>query len=72
MKRQHYACMLFVGVVILALAACGGPEEKRAKFFERAKGFYEKGDWVKARLEVKNALQIDPKFAEGYQLLGQI
>jgi tetratricopeptide (TPR) repeat protein len=58
--------------VAAALLACGGPEEKKAKFYDRAREFFAKGETVKARLEVKNALQVDPKFAEGYELLGQV
>ena len=68
-ERSQSVC---VWVLALCLAACGGPEEKKAKFYSRALELFDKGDVVKARLEVKNALQIDPKFAEGYELLGRI
>ena len=71
MRRIHLALVAVI-VVMSLLAACGGPEEKKAKFYSRAQELLEKGDLVKARLEVKNALQIDPKFAEAYSLLGQI
>ena len=60
-------------MALLALSlilACGGPEEKKMKFFDKGKTFYEQGDYVKARLELKNAVQIDPKFARGYYYLG--
>ena len=63
---------MLVLALSVALAGCGGPEEKKAKFHSRALELFDKGDVVKARLEVKNALQIDPKFAEGYELLGRI
>jgi tetratricopeptide (TPR) repeat protein len=33
---------------------------------------YEKSDYVKARLEFKNAAQIDPKYADAYRMLGLI
>ena len=73
MAKRPIGMVLAAAVMILALAAaCGGPEEKKVKFFNRALELFEKGDYVKARLEVKNALQIDPKYAEGYQLLGRI
>ena len=42
------------------------------KFFNRGKALYEEGQYVKAGLEFKNALQIDPKFAEGYYMLGRV
>ncbi len=67
-------CTPIIAAILAAVIvlACGGPEEKKAKFFNRAKELLEKGETVKARLEVKNALQIDPKFAQGYSLLGEI
>ena len=61
------------GLLLLAcflLVACGGPEAKKAKFLERGKEYYAKKDFVKAGLEFKNAIQIDPKFAEAYHQLG--
>ena len=61
------------GLLLLScflLAACGGPEAKKAKFLERGKEYSAKGDFVRAGLEFKNAIQIDPKFAEAYHQLG--
>ena len=43
-------------------AGCGGPEQKKMKFYNKGKALFEKGDLRKARLEFKNAIQIDPKF----------
>ena len=63
------ACFAFL---LAAMAACGSQEEKKMKFFEKGKTLYEQGDYVKAQLEFKNALQIDPKFADGYYWLGMI
>ncbi|MGE5751004.1 MAG: tetratricopeptide repeat protein [Nitrospirota bacterium] len=67
---------IMMGVVVLLAAllatACGGPEVKKAKFFNKGKALYEKGDYVKARLEFKNAIQIDLKYADAYYMLGMI
>jgi tetratricopeptide (TPR) repeat protein len=54
----------------LLLLSCSGPEEKKMKFFGRGKAHYEKGDYVKASLEFRNAIQIDPKYADAYYMLG--
>lgn len=72
MVARKIAAVATVVVLVLSLLACGGPEEKKARFYTKAKELYEKGDYVKARLEVKNAIQIDPKYADGYHLLGLI
>jgi len=63
-------CILLILFILSLLAACGGQEEKKAKFFEKGKAFYEQGNYVKARLEFKNAIQIDLKYAEAYYYLG--
>jgi hypothetical protein len=51
--------------------ACGSPEEKKAKFFKKGQALYEKGDYVKARLEFMNAIQIDRKFGEATLATGK-
>jgi len=69
MKRRYF---IIINVIILAamLTACGSPEEKKMKFFNKGNTLFEKGDVVKARLEFKNSIQIDPKFANAYYMLG--
>ena len=62
--------LLCIAFLSAAMVACGSQEEKKMKFFEKGMALYEEGDYVKARLEFKNALQIDPKFARGYYMLG--
>jgi tetratricopeptide (TPR) repeat protein len=66
-SRLFVACLLTIIVV-----ACGGAEEREAKYLSRGKALYEQGDLVKARLEFQNALQINPKGAEGLYYLGLI
>ena len=58
-------------VLILSLSSCASMEEKRDKFMAQGKASFEKGDYVTARLHFKNALQLDPKLAEGYLWLGK-
>ena len=46
---------------LLALTAAGCGQEDRAQtYLERGQELYDQGNLVKARLEFKNALQIDP------------
>ena len=59
-------------MLIFGLAACGGAEDRKAKYFERGKALFEEGNYVKAGLEFKNVLQIDPKHAEAWYMLGRV
>jgi len=59
-------------LLLVILAGCSGPEEKKLSFYNKAKGFLDKGDLVKAGLELKNAIQIDPRYADAHYLLGQV
>jgi len=68
-KSILWLCIFLTATVIVS---CGGPEEKKMKFFNKGKALYENGEYVKARLEFKNALQIDPNFAQGYYMLGMV
>ncbi|MCP5407033.1 MAG: tetratricopeptide repeat protein [Chromatiaceae bacterium] len=65
---------LLVGLFALSfLLSCGGnKEDRKSKYFERGMELYEQGNYLKARLEFKNVLQIDPNDAEGYYMFGQI
>ena len=60
---------VFIFGTMLALAGCSGPDAKKAKFFAKGKELLEKGDLVKAKLEFKNAIQIDPKYADAYRMI---
>jgi tetratricopeptide (TPR) repeat protein len=68
--KQRFLLGAMLGLSFVLIAACGGPEQKKAKFLKRGTALYEKADFVKAKLEFKNALQIDPQFAEAYYMLG--
>jgi len=59
-------------VLILSLVACGGAEERKVKYLEKSKVFLAEKNYDKARIELKNVLQIDPKYAEAYYYMGQL
>lgn len=54
-----------------ALTGCGG-EERQAEYLARAQSFYQEGNLDKARVEVKNVLQINPNNADARYYLGLI
>lgn len=56
----------------MALVGCGGAEERKSVYMEKAELSLRTGDLDKARIELKNVLQIDPKHAEAYSKLGDL
>lgn len=57
---------------ITVLTACGGAEERKSVYMEKAISSIKAGDLDKARIELKNVLQIDPKDGEAYYQLGKV
>ena len=63
------------GIIIFLLtliAACGGMDEQKANFYEKGRVLFEEGEFGRATIEFKNAIQIDPKFAKAYYMLSKI
>lgn len=63
------------GIVFLAavaLTGCGGPEERKAKYFAKANEYIDAANYPKARVALRNVLKIDPKDAEAYYLFAQV
>ena len=65
----------FVAALVLAtflLFACGGAEERKASYIAKAKAFVSEENFEKARIELKNALQISPKDIEARYMLAEV
>jgi tetratricopeptide (TPR) repeat protein len=58
--------------LIVLLAACASPEEQAAAYLEEAQALYDAGDLVQAQLELRNALQIEPRNARARYLFALI
>jgi len=63
---------IIVLVSAVAWTACGGPEERKAKYFARANEYIEAANYPKARVAIRNVLKIDPKDAEAYVLFARV
>ncbi len=61
----------FMLALTLVLVACGGATERKAAYISKGQDLYKAGNYEKARLEFKNALQIDPKDVEARVFLAE-
>lgn len=52
---------LAIAVAAAMLAACSGAESRKASFVAQSEKHMAMHDWQKARIDLRNALQIDPK-----------
>jgi tetratricopeptide (TPR) repeat protein len=64
--------MVLALLLLAGLSACGGPEERKAKYRMRAQEYFQQGNFPKARVALRNVLKIDPKDAEAYFLSAQV
>jgi len=62
----------FFGIIAFftLLAACTPKEEKALSYVQEGKALMEQGNADKARVQFKNALQINPRLAEAYYNMG--
>ena len=62
---------LLLAASLLVAAGCGGSEARKEKSLEKGQEFLAERDYAKARVEFRNALQIDPKNAGARAMLGE-
>ena len=67
-RRSLKVCVL----IALALGACTqDPNVKKQQYLERGLAYHKEGKYNEAILQLKNALQIDPKFARALHAIGR-
>jgi len=69
--KRVSAIVLCLATVWLAVA-CTSPEERAAMYLAEAQRLVDDGDYTKATLEARNAIQIEPNNAEARVLLAEI
>ena len=60
---RNLAYIVTVMLVTHLLFACGGAEQRKLKYLEKGKAYIAENNYQKAKIELKNVLQIDPKYA---------
>ncbi|MEH6547323.1 MAG: tetratricopeptide repeat protein, partial [Sneathiella sp.] len=65
-KLSNISRCLVAGMFILAVAACDSPEEKAAAHYKSGMEFVDAGNFVKAGIEFRNALQLNETLADGW------
>ena len=63
---------LVVLCIALLLMSCGDATSSKQSHLNKGIQYLEEDDFLKARVEFKNALQIDPKYAQAYYYMGQL
>ena len=58
-------------IILALLTACGGAAARKAGYLAKGREFLAAHNYVKARLEFRNALQVDPNDAEASYLAGE-
>ncbi|MES9830716.1 MAG: tetratricopeptide repeat protein [Candidatus Thiodiazotropha sp. DIVDIV] len=62
--------ILFICTTLAIVSGCSNKEDRKQAYFDRGMELYNQGNYTKARLEIKNVLQIDPKDADAYYMFG--
>lgn len=76
MKNTPWHIRVVVTVIatisLVALISCGGAEERAIKYLDKANEYFVEKNYKKAKVEIKNVLQINPKNSDARVLLAKI
>ncbi|MHB8388096.1 MAG: tetratricopeptide repeat protein [Acidobacteriaceae bacterium] len=64
--------IVFAIVAGFSLSSCGSKASRFAYYFHKGQSYYAKNEYTKAGVELKDALQIEPKNSEAYYWYGLI
>src|ERR1700747_3011645 len=70
--KKQIARAMVAFLAAAALSSCmRDPQKAKAKYFAAGQGYMKKGQYGDAAIEFRNALRLDPRFAEAYYQLAQ-
>ena len=67
--RAATLCILIVPVLLLT--GCTGAEARRQSYIERGQTYFAQGDYTRASIEFRNAMQVSPKDPQARLLAGE-
>ena len=62
-ETGFFARFSILVIMAMLLCSCSSPEERAAGYRDAAQAHFDDGNLVEAKLELRNALQIEPKNA---------
>lgn len=71
-RNAGFLRLLLLVFCFVVLIGCDGPKEREAAYLQRGKALFESGNYIKARLEFRNALQINPTGIESRYYLAYV
>jgi len=69
--KLHYQCFGLLIVVALMAACSRDPQIRKKEYFDKGSSYFEKGKYEEAIIEYRNAIQIDPNFADAHYELAR-
>ena len=64
--------IFLIVLLFMAITACAKKEDRALAFYDSGMQFFNQNDFDKARVELLNAIQMDPSMGEAYFQLGLI
>lgn len=71
-QMNRYLALGFVLLAAVGMVACWSAEERKTTYRQSAETYLCEGNFPKARVALRNVLQIDPKDADAYFLYAQV
>jgi Flp pilus assembly protein TadD len=71
MSAHRTKLLVVCALACLALVACGGAQSRKTRHMSRGQEFFLAGNYEKARVEFRNALQIEPNDSDARFMHGQ-